>query len=92
MATASSKPSQSKASKGERSRTAKLSEMLASEGSPWRPFQETGVLIKAQKSPRDAKAVFAACERRLSSHLKAVCLWPEEQRNETWRAATIPFG
>ena len=68
-----------------------LTEMLAREGAPWRPFQDKGVLIKPLKTPRDAKALFAACEKTLIAHLKAVCLWPLRERNETWRVGDYSY-
>lgn len=68
-----------------------LTELLTREGAPWRPFSDKGVLVKAQKTPRDAKAIFAACERTLVSHLKAVCLWPAKERNRSWRAGDHSF-
>jgi len=71
--------------------TVKLGEMLTREGSPWRPLQESGMLVKGQKRARDAKAIFAACERQLLSHLGAVCLWPKKERNVTWRAGDSSF-
>jgi len=48
-------------------------------------FRRQGVLIKPLKTPRDAKALFAACEKALVTHLKAACLWPKKERNESWR-------
>lgn len=68
-----------------------LTELLTREGAPWRPFSAKGVLVKAQKTPRDAKAIFAACERTFLSHLKAVCLWPAKERNRSWRAGDHSF-
>ena len=69
----------------------RLTEMLASEGAPWRPFEDKGVLIKPLKTPRDAKALFAACEKTLVTHLKAVCLWPEKDRNQGWRVGDYSY-
>lgn len=68
-----------------------LTEMLAREGSPWRPFEDTGVLIKPVKTPRDAKSLFAACEKQLVTHLKAVCLWPAKERNASWRIGDCSY-
>lgn len=45
--------------------SAQLSQLMLREGAPWRPFEEEGVLVASGKTPRDAKAVFAACERTL---------------------------
>ena len=68
-----------------------LTEMLAREGAPWRPFEETGVLVKPLKTPRSAAAIFAACEKTLVSHLKAVCLWPAKDRNQSWRVGDYSY-
>ena len=93
MGTAPKRPSSAKKPGGrEHAPTAlTLREMLSREGSPWRPIEESGVLVKAQRKPRNAKAIFAACEQRLISHLRAVCLWPKRQRNESWRAGDYSF-
>jgi hypothetical protein len=69
----------------------RLTELLAREGAPWRPFEDQGILVTAQKKPRDAKAIFAACERPLLTHLKAVCDWPERERNQSWRVGDYSF-
>jgi hypothetical protein len=69
----------------------RLTELLAREGAPWRPFEDQGILVTAQKKPRDAKAIFAACEKTLVSHLKAVCLWPEKGRDDSWRIGDYAF-
>src|SRR5687768_5355942 len=58
---------------------------LTHEGAQWRPFDSKGVLVKPNRAPRSAAAVFAACERTLLAHLKAVCIWPEKARDQTWR-------
>lgn len=76
---------------GASSRPMQLTEMLARDGAPWRPFEDKGVLIKPLKTPRDAKALFTACERTLVAHLKAVCLWPAKERNETWRVGDYSY-
>ena len=70
---------------------AALAQLLAREGAPWRPFEEDGVLIRAQATPRDTKALFAACERTLLSHLRVVCAWPEKERNQRWRIGDYSF-
>jgi hypothetical protein len=69
----------------------RLTEMLAREGAPWRPFEEKGVLVKPLKTARSAAAIFAACERTLLTHLKAVCLWPAKERNESWRVGDYSY-
>jgi hypothetical protein len=68
-----------------------LAETRARGGAPWRPLKDTGVLIKPQKKPRSAAVIFAACEQQLLSHLKAVCLWPKEERNQNWRVGDYSF-
>jgi hypothetical protein len=70
---------------------ARLTEALAREGAPWRPFEDKGILLKPQKTPRSAAAIFAACEKTLLAHLKAVCLWPAKERNETWRVGDYSY-
>ena len=69
----------------------KLTEMLAREGAPWRPFEDKGVLLKPLKTPRSAAGIFAACEKQLLSHLKAVCLWPQQDRNQNWRVGDYSY-
>ena len=76
---------------GASSRPMQLTEMLAREGAPWRPFEDKGVLVKPLKTPRSAAAIFAACEKQLLSHLKAVCLWPEKDRNQSWRVGDYSY-
>jgi hypothetical protein len=68
-----------------------LTELLIHQGAPWRPFEDDGVLIRAQTTPRPAAALFAACERALLSHLRAVCDWPEKERNRRWRIGDYAF-
>lgn len=68
-----------------------LTELLAREGGPWRPFSDKGVLVKPLETPRDAKAILGACEQRLRKHLRAVCLWPEKERNQSWRVGDYSF-
>jgi hypothetical protein len=58
---------------------------LTQDGAPWRPFEDSGTLVKPLRTPRTPGAIFAACERHLLAHLKAACLWPERQRDKTWR-------
>jgi hypothetical protein len=97
MGTAPKKPSPSTgAGKGKGgtptpSQRVPLTELLAKEGAPWRPFEDKGVLVKASRTPRDAKTIFATCEKQLVSHLKAVCLWPEKGRNDSWRVGDYSF-
>lgn len=94
MSTTPRKPTSAKSgsSKGDPAVPAvKLTELLAREGAPWRPFSDEGVLVKPLKTPRDAKAIFATCERQLLSHLKAVCLWPEKERNQSWRVGDYSY-
>jgi len=57
---------------------------LKQDGMPSRPFEDSGALVKPLRTPRTASAIFAACERRLLVHLKAACLWPENQRDNAW--------
>lgn len=61
------------------------------EGAIWRPFEDSGTLVNAQRAPRKAAAIFAACEKTLVDHLKAVCTWPKAQRNQTWRVGDYSF-
>jgi len=96
MGTAPKKPSSSatgtgKGKGGTAAPQVPLTEMLAREGAPWRPFKDQGVLVKPLKTPRDATAIFAACEKTLVSHLKAVCLWPEKERNHSWRVGDYSY-
>ena len=92
MGTAPRKSSGSGPGKGgASSRPMPLTEMLAREGAPWRPFEDKGVLVKPLKMPRDARTIFAACEKQLVSHLKAVCLWPAKERNESWRVGDYSY-
>ncbi len=67
-----------------------FSDWLASEGAPWRPFDDTGVLIEGRPAPARARPQRAdlfdkSCERQLCKHLRAVCLWPARDRDQTWR-------
>ena len=94
MSTAPRKPTSAKSGGVKKDPSApalKLTELLAREGAPWRPFSDKGVLVKAQKTPRDAKAIFAACEKALLTQLKAVCLWPAKERNESWRVGDYSY-
>ena len=68
-----------------------LKEWLTQDGAPWRPFDDSGTLVKPQRTPRTQSAIFAECERLLLSHLKAACLWPERQRDKTWRIGDYSF-
>ena len=68
-----------------------LTEVLAREGAPWRPFEDKGLLVQPWKSAQLAKALVAACEQPLLTHLKAACLWPEKQRNRSWRVGDYSF-
>lgn len=56
-----------------------------------RPFSDKGVLVWGHVAPRDAKAIFSVCEEQLLQHLGAVCLWPEEERNRSWRDGDTSF-
>lgn len=94
MSTTPRNPTSSGSRRGKGSRSAPavgLTELLAREGGPWRPFSDEGVLVKPLKTRRDAKAILAACEQRLLKQLKAVCLWPEEERNQSWRVGDYAF-
>lgn len=64
---------------------------LTQDGAPWRPFEEGGTLVKPLRTPRGPGAIFTACERRLMAHLKAACLWPERQRDRSWRIGDYSF-
>ncbi|HEX5650968.1 MAG TPA: YbjN domain-containing protein [Steroidobacteraceae bacterium] len=72
-------------------RRATISEWLAADGAPWRPFDDKGVLIASRpvrtKAPPPARTELfdKACERQLVKHLKAACLWPARDRDRTWR-------
>jgi hypothetical protein len=66
-------------------------EWMIREGAIWRPFEDSGVLVKAQRAPRKAAEIYAACEKTLVEHLKAVCTWPKAQRNQTWRVGDYSF-
>jgi len=58
MGTAPRKSSGSGPGKGgASSRPMPLTEMLAREGAPWRPFEDKGVLVKPLKTPRDARTM-----------------------------------
>lgn len=56
-----------------------------------RPFSDKGVLVWGHVAPREPKAILAACEEQLLQHLGAVCLWPEEERNRSWRNGDTSF-
>jgi hypothetical protein len=67
-----------------------FSDWLASEGAPWRPFDDKGVLvpsrpIRGRTRPARTELFDKACERQLVKHLKAACLWPARDRDKTWR-------
>jgi hypothetical protein len=67
-----------------------FTDWIAAEGAPWRPFDDTGVLVADRALPAKTPAVRAelfdkACERQLVKHLKAACLWPARDRDKTWR-------
>lgn len=68
-----------------------LKEWLTQTGAPWRPFEDDGTLVKPQRTPRTQGAIFAVCEATLLAHLKATCLWPERQRDETWHIGDYSF-
>jgi len=68
-----------------------ITEWLATDGAPWRPFVDKGELVSA-RAPQSANHKLAraelfdrACEQQLLKHLKAVCLWPARDRDKTWR-------
>ena len=56
-----------------------------------RPFSDRGVLVWGHVAPREAEAIRSACEEQLLQHLGAVCLWPEEERNRSWRDGDTAF-
>lgn len=58
---------------------------LTQDGAMVRPLEDGGILVKPLRTPRTPGVIFAACERQLLAHLKAACLWPEAQRDRTWR-------
>ena len=68
-----------------------LKDWLTQDGAPWRPFEDSGTLVKALRTPRTQTAIFAACETALLIHLKAACLWPERQRDKTWHIGDYSF-
>ena len=68
-----------------------IGQLLIREGAPWRPLEQSGVLVKAERTPRKSSAIFAACEKTLVAHLKVVCTWPKAQRNQTWRVGDYSF-
>ncbi len=73
-----------------RARTS-LTEWLATDGAPWRPFDDKGQLVPARPldapthRPSRAQVFDRTCEEQLMKHLKAVCLWPARDRDKTWR-------
>jgi hypothetical protein len=94
MGIAPKNPSPTRTEKGKGGTTkppVQLTEMLAREGAPWRPFEGKGILVKPLKTPRMATEIFAACEKQLLSHLRAVCMWPETDRNQSWRVGDYSF-
>lgn len=64
---------------------------LTQDGAPWRPFEDSGTLVKPLRTPRKPGAILAACEGRLLVHLKATCLWPEAQRDKGWRIGDYSY-
>ena len=38
---------------------------LTQDGAPWRPFEDSGTLVKPLRTARNPGAIYAACERRL---------------------------
>ncbi len=68
-----------------------LTEWLATDGAPWRPFDDKGELVPARSldapthRPSRAQVFDRTCEEQLMKHLKAVCLWPARDRDKTWR-------
>lgn len=64
---------------------------LTQDGAPWRPFEDSGTLVKPLRTARNPAAIYAACERQLLAHLKAACLWPERERDKTWRIGDYSF-
>ena len=79
------------AREGRRPRASLLSEVLAREGAPWRPFRDQGRLIESFEQAQPAKTLVAAGEKPLLAHLKAVCLWPEKERNQNWRVGDFSY-
>ena len=68
-----------------------LKEWLTRHGTPWRPYDDAGILVTPQKMPRTHAQVFAACEKTLLAHAKSVCLWAERQRDVTWRLGDFAY-
>lgn len=56
-----------------------------------RPFSDKGVLVWGHVAPREAEAIRSVCEEQLLQHLGAVCLWPEEERDRSWRDGDTSF-
>lgn len=68
-----------------------LKEWLTRHGTPWRPYDDAGILVTPQKMPRTQAQLFAACEKTLLAHAKSVCLWLERQRDVTWRLGDFAY-
>src|SRR5450755_849529 len=68
-----------------------LTEILAKDRAPWRPFDDKGILVMPTKVSRPATTIFSACERQLVTHLRAAALWPEKERNQSWRIGDYSF-
>ena len=74
-----------------RARTS-LTEWLATDGAPWRPFVDKGELVAARprntaddQRPSRAQAFRPHLRRATHEASKAVCLWPARDRDKTWR-------
>jgi len=60
-------------------------EPVAQAGLPQRPLEESGTLVEPKRTGHAPAAILAQCESALLAHLRAACLWPDRQRNRTWR-------
>jgi hypothetical protein len=54
-----------------RSKPGTVAEIPAKDGAPWRPFEDTGILVRTTPVPRQASTVFRECGRQLLTHLRA---------------------
>lgn len=64
---------------------------LVSQAAPWRPIDDEGVLIAAQRAPRTKSVLHAECGQMLLRHMQAVCLWPARQKGESWNIGDYSF-
>jgi hypothetical protein len=67
-----------------------FSDWLASDGAPWRPFDDRGALVPAAAGAHGGHASRSELfdrerERQLFRHLKTACLWRARDRDRTWR-------